>query len=62
MTTSAMASMTRRGVMAVIPQWASGQDGDYRHRPSGDQRAAGPGFQFRAENCRQKAAVAAWGG
>ena len=27
---------------------------DYRHRPGGDQRAAGPGCQFRAENRRPK--------
>ena len=50
------ASTTRRAVMAAFRQRRAktGQ----RSRAGEDQRAAGPGFQFRAENCRQKAAAA----
>ena len=39
-------------VMAEFPQWPPGQDGAHRYRASGNYRAAGPGFQFRAENRR----------
>src|SRR3974377_1542726 len=41
-----------------FPEWLPGQDGAYRGRPGGGFRAAGPGFQFRAEDCRQEAAAA----
>jgi hypothetical protein len=34
------------------------KDGAHRYRAGGDFGAAGPGFQFRAENRRQKAAAA----
>ena len=35
-----------------FPQWPPGQDGAHRYRAGGDFRAAGPGFQLRAENRR----------
>ena len=41
-----------------FPQRPPGQDGAHRDRAGGDLGAAGPGFQLRAENRRQKAAAA----